>query len=232
VKEELLEDVSALGSRRAAGFEGLVAFDASVVVVTFSFAIAVSTSTSLSGSSDSEKSDLGGDGPAIGAVPATFTLSNALRVRRMGPLLCNGPPLASGSSLVLRGSVSAQFSQGMALFLSFSSYVLPKLESRLLSPFWSAATLGLVGGVSTAEGDVGDLIPAVWRPSLAPFSWSDEPDVVLLLRRAMPARPSEGLSEREPVLRRRALKPSSKQEVQPTGRPSVTINGVGPWVSQ
>ena len=195
---------------------------------------AITVSVPISGSSDSEKSDLGGDGPATSAGMDTATLSNALRVRRIGPLLCNAPPSPSDSSLVLLGSVSAQFSQGMALFLSFSSYVLPKLDSRRLplSLVWRAATRGLVGGVSV-EGDVGVLMmPVVCVPSAAPFSWSEDAEVVLLLRRAMPARPSEGLREREPVLGRRVLKPSSKHDVQPTGRPSVTINGVGPWVSQ
>jgi hypothetical protein len=54
--------------------------------------------------------------------------------------------------------VRAQLSQGMALFLSFSSYVLRKLESRRLRlancALCSAATLGLSGGVSMADEDV------------------------------------------------------------------------------
>ena len=102
VKEELLEEVSVrcrFVSRRGSAV----------------------TAVSVSGSSDSEKSDFGGDGPAIGTGADTATLSKALRVRRIGPLLCNDPPSAWASSLVLLGSVSAQFSQGMALFLSFSS---------------------------------------------------------------------------------------------------------------
>lgn len=209
MKEELLEDVNMRGlSRRGCEV----------------------TADSLSGSSDSEKSDFGGEGPAIGT--GTETLSKALRVRRIGPLFRNAPPLVSESSLVLFGSVSAQFSQGMALFLSFSSYVLPKLESRRLAiPPPRAVTLGLPGGVSTT-GDTGDLIPAAWIPTLAPFSWSEDVEVVLLPRLVMLSRPSEGLRDREPELGRRVLTPSSKHDVQPAGRPSVTINGVGPWVSQ
>lgn len=215
MKEELLEEVSAremLVSRR--GWEA--------------------TAVSASKSSDSEKSDLGGEGPAIGTGTGTFTLSKALRVRRIGPLLWNAAAVASESSLVLLGSVSAQFSHGMALFLSFSSYVLPKLDSRRLlrfNPLWRAATLGLVGGVSTVEGDkgdTGDLIPAVWSARPAPFSWSEDAEVVLLPRRAIPARPFEGLRDREPVLGRRVLTSSSRHDVQPTVSPSVTINGVGP----
>lgn len=66
VKEELLEDVVPRGlSRRGC----------------------VATSVSLSGSSDSEKSDFGGEGPAIDTGTGTATLSKALRVRRIGPLL-------------------------------------------------------------------------------------------------------------------------------------------------
>jgi hypothetical protein len=38
--------------------------------------------------------------------------------------------LVGESSFVLFGIVSAQFSHGIALFLSFSSYVLRKLKSR------------------------------------------------------------------------------------------------------
>jgi hypothetical protein len=63
--------------------------------------------------------------------------SYAFRVRRIGPPLSNFP-LAVGlpdvplvfSSIVFLGSVRAQFSHGIALFLSFSSYVFRKLESR------------------------------------------------------------------------------------------------------
>ena len=89
-----------------------------------------------------------------------------------------------------------------------------------------------MGGVSTVVGDGGVLIAAVWMPSLAPFSCSEDAEAVRLPRWAMPARPSEGLREREPVLGLRVSITSSKHDVQPTGRPSVTINGVGPWVSQ
>jgi len=51
--------------------------------------------------------------------------------------------------------------------------------------------------------------------------------------RAIPARPSEGFRDRELVLGlRRAMGSDSKHVEQPTGRPSVTISGVGPCVSQ
>jgi hypothetical protein len=81
-------------------------------------------------------------------------------------------------------------------------------------------------------GDGGVLMAAVWIPSLAPFSCSEDAEAVRLPRRTISARPSEGLRDRDPVLGRRAPMPSSRHDVQLTGRPSVTINGVGPWVSQ
>lgn len=51
--------------------------------------------------------------------------SYTFRDRRIGPLapLCGEGEF--GSVLVLGGKVRAQFSQGIALFLSFSSHVLP-----------------------------------------------------------------------------------------------------------
>jgi hypothetical protein len=98
VKEPLLEDVST---------QGLLASRCGCEI------------TAVSGSSDSEKSDLGGEGPASGS--GTATLSKGLRVRRIGPLLWNVPPVVSEPSFVFFGSERAQFSQGMALFLSFSS---------------------------------------------------------------------------------------------------------------
>lgn len=76
--------------------------------------------------SEEEAEDLGGDSSSIG----TVTRSYGFRVRRIGPLL-SILLLDCASSLVFLGSVSAQFSQAIALFLSFSSYVFRKLESRL-----------------------------------------------------------------------------------------------------
>jgi hypothetical protein len=61
-----------------------------------------------------EVHDLGGEGSSVGIV----TRSKGFRVRRMGLL---GSILPLVSSFVFLGSVSAQFSQGMARFLSFSS---------------------------------------------------------------------------------------------------------------
>lgn len=63
--------------------------------------------------------------------------SYALRVRSTGlplspfPLFIGLPGAPSGiCSFTFLGNVRAQFSHGMALFLSFSSYVFRKLESR------------------------------------------------------------------------------------------------------
>lgn len=142
-------------------------------------------------------------------------------------------PFDCTSSLVFLGSVSAQFSHGIALFLSFSSYVFRKLESRLWferCPPCNTATLGLSGGVSIADCVVWDL--EAWLCSAArcaPFDRSEELELVLLPLLTMPASPSEGFRDRELVLGRRVLRvSSSKHDVHPTGNPSVTINGVGP----
>jgi hypothetical protein len=103
LKEELLEDVVA----RIKGCER----DLEVIAVS---------------ESEEEAEDLGGDNSSI----ATETRSYGFRVRRIGPLL-SILPFDCASSLVFLGSVRAQFSHGIALFLSFSSYVFRKLESRL-----------------------------------------------------------------------------------------------------
>jgi hypothetical protein len=103
LKEELLEDVVARIKGRDRDLEVIAASE-----------------------SEEEAEDLGGDNSSIGQE----TLSYGFRVRKIGPLL-SILPLDCASSLVFLGSVSAQFSHGMALFLSFSSYVLRKLESRL-----------------------------------------------------------------------------------------------------
>jgi hypothetical protein len=67
----------------------------------------------------------------------------------------------------------------------------------------------------------------------AAFSLSDDDELVLLAPRDIPADPSVGLTDRELVLGRLVLKlSSSKQDVQLTAKPSVTISGVGPCVSQ
>lgn len=111
---------------------------------------------------------------------------------------------------VFRGKVNAQFSHAIARFLSFSSYVLRKLLSRRPC---SAATRGLSGGVSRAGADALPGCP-------------DSEDVEFC--RPALRMPS---NEREDVLGLRESWPS-KQDEQPTGRASVTIKGVGPWVSQ
>ena len=104
--------------------------------------------TAFSESEELEDSDLGGEG-----------CSRGFKIRSYGNLVRNGGTLVSAllvgeSSLVFFGMVSAQFSQGIALFLSFSSYVLRKLESRrwlfAICPVCNAITLGLSGGVSMA----------------------------------------------------------------------------------
>ena len=80
--------------------------------------------TAFSESPDSEEfEDLGGEASA-----GMATRSYGLRVRRTGPLVSSLPlspvfPLVfeGGPSFVFFGRVRAQFSQGMALFLSLSS---------------------------------------------------------------------------------------------------------------
>lgn len=62
----------------------------------------------------------------------------------------------------------------------------------------------------------------------APFSLSEEEEFARLAFRITLAAVSESLCDRDPVLGLLVLWSSSKQEVHPTGRPSVTINGVGP----
>ena len=71
--------------------------------------------TAFSESEELEESDLGGEGCSAG----TEIRSKTFRVRRIGPLL--SILLVADPSLVFLGRVSAQFSQGIALFLSFSS---------------------------------------------------------------------------------------------------------------
>jgi len=68
--------------------------------------------------SEEDAEDLGGEGSSR-EVEAD-TLSYGFRVRRIGALLSIFP-FAGDSSFVFLGSVSAQFSHGIALFLSFSS---------------------------------------------------------------------------------------------------------------
>lgn len=62
----------------------------------------------------SDEADLGGDGFSTNL----DILLNGLRVRRVGLSLST---LLDGTSFVFFGSVNAQFSHGIALFLSFSS---------------------------------------------------------------------------------------------------------------
>ena len=58
---------------------------------------------------------------------------------------------------------------------------------------------------------------------------SEDEEFVLFADLAIAAKPSAGFKERELELGRRVLKlSSSKHDVHPTGRPSVTIKGVGP----
>ena len=69
-------------------------------------------------SEEEDEEDLGGHGSSRGAEEDTLSYGNV--VRRTGPLISTCP-FVDGSSFVFLGSVSAQFSHGMALFLSFSS---------------------------------------------------------------------------------------------------------------
>lgn len=99
--------------------------------------------------------DFGGEGCS-----ETEMRSYAFLVRRIGPLFSKR--LRTEPSFVFLGRVRAQFSHGIARFLSFSSYVLRKLESLLCRPCKlptlgdSDATRGDCGGVSIiATGDCG-----------------------------------------------------------------------------
>jgi hypothetical protein len=134
VKDELLDDVPTRRDCRC----GLVAM----------------ASPESSDSEELEESeDLGGDSSSVGIWRATR--SYGLRVRRIGPLLSIWPlaacPFISSPSFVFFGRVRAQFSHGIALSLSFSSYVFRKLESLLrlfaFCTLCNADTLGLPGGV-------------------------------------------------------------------------------------
>jgi hypothetical protein len=114
---------------------------------------------------------------------------------------------------------------------------LRKLESRL-RPFpvcalCNAATRGLPGGVSIAFGAWDRMLLLRCNSALcAAFSWFEDEEFVLLAIPTLPTSPSEGFIDRDPVLGLRVLRSSPKHEPHPTGRPSVTINGVGPCVSQ
>ena len=107
--------------------------------------------TAVSESPESEVSDFGGDGSSGGDTIRSY----GFRVRRTGLFVFSGLPCTPGvvgSSFVFLGSVKAQFSHGIARFLSFSSYVFRKLESRLWSLIASLCCVvmvcGLAGGVS------------------------------------------------------------------------------------
>lgn len=172
------------------------------------------------GLSESEEFDVGGEG--------ALTRSYGLRVRNIGALVSIA--LVCAPCMVALGRVSLQLSQGADFFLSFSSYVLLKLELRLLMP--KSANLGLSGGVSAAEAareatdatDAMDVSTAV--TSLALLSAAIA--VFRFAPRVTAASPSAGFSDLE-LLGRRAPTPwLSKHDVQPTGKPSVTISGVGP----
>lgn len=84
-----------------------------------------------------------------------------------------------------------------------------------------------------AEEDVWESDVGFWKEGRVPFSLSEEIEFVLLAPRVIPARPSAGFRDLELVLGRRVLRlSSSKHDVQPAGRASVTIKGVGPCFSQ
>lgn len=76
-----------------------------------------SLETALSDSEEEEHSDFGGEGCS----EMTDTRSYILRVRRIGPLMSLCAAAESSFVEFLGGRVRAQFSQGIALFLSFSS---------------------------------------------------------------------------------------------------------------
>lgn len=163
-----------------------------------------------------EESVLGGEGALI--------RSYGLRVRRIGPLL--SILFVAGLSFVCFGRVSAQFSHGIALFLSFSSYVLRKLESRLELPPCApcnATTLGDSGGVSIAE-------EGFWRTVKSPLTrgTSEEFELVLIEGRVIDARLSAGFRDLELLGRRVLILPSSKHNEHPTGIGSQQSNEMGP----
>lgn len=126
-----------------------------------------------------------------------MTRSYGLRVRRMGVSTRS----VTGPSLVAFGRVSLQLSQGADLFLSFSSYVLPKLELRRLLPGpCNAATRGLSGGVSV-DGDGMEF----GGDASTPLCLSTEMELFRLAL-VIAASPSAGFKDRE-LLGRRELMP-------------------------
>ena len=183
--------------------------------------------TAVSESPDSEEvHDFGGEGSC-----AFVTRSYGFRVRRIGPLLSTFPLPPGLSSFVFFGSVRAQFSHGMARFLSFSSYVLRKLESRrwplAFCALCSAFTLGLPGGVGVSM-DRGRGDRKLWLRCSSPFSLSEDDEFARPAFRLPPIIPSESLRYCELVLGRLMFMSSSEQDSHSTSRPSETMSGVGP----
>jgi len=77
-----------------------------------------------------------------------------------------------------------------------------------------------------AEDEGSDLVAWLY---VVPFSLSELEELALLPPRDVLSKLSAGFSDLELVLGRLVLDlSSSEHDVQPTGRPSVTINGVGP----
>lgn len=136
----------------------------------------------------------------------------------------------------------AQLSQGPCFLVTASSYVLRKLESRRGCGAEAGAGRGLSGGVSMADGladtavfedrskaarcacasrsDVVSASEPRSRFFRASFKATDEWDVALSVRAFVRGPSSDGGT------------PSSKHTVHEAGRPSVTMRGVGPWMSQ
>lgn len=218
VKEELLEDVPT----RVMFWECRRDFDVTAV------------SESPESEELEELVDFGGESSSVGT--GTATRSYGLRVRRIGPLLSIllfDPCEFVESSSLFFGNVRAQFSHGMALFLSLSSYVLRKLESPrclfVLCSICKATTRGLSGGVSIVAGSSCALV-WLWKADRCDASsLSEDEEFALLAPRPRPVKLSMRADRRELVLGRLVLLvSSSKHDVQSTRRPSVTINGVGP----
>ena len=178
---------------------------------------------------------MGGEGCSAGTDFAT--ISKGLRVRRIGRLLSILPLSCEfeASSSLFFGSVRAQFSHGIALFLSFSSYVFRKLESRRwmfgllkVCPACNVAARGLSGGVSMIAVESCDL---AWTSGHCdPFFLSECEGVGLeVLPTPIKPKPCCRFLDCELVLGRLECSASFlRHGVQSTGRPSVTINGVGP----
>lgn len=173
-----------------------------------------------------------------------YTLAQGIRERNVGPR----SDLGSFSSLrpCLCGSVMAQFSHGPARFVTLSSYVLRKLLDSRRGAGCSDTLRGLSGGVSMADAEGREEVLAAGdealRSSAARDIWASCSDMereefrwpcmfILRIASAMAAVacPTELGTEVGALVGGRSWSSASSKHVeQGAGRPSVTINGVGP----